>query len=516
MLRNLTALLVAILGSSPLYAAEFFCPSSNVTCLVAAINQANSTLEADTINLKAGIYTLTVVDNTSVVDGDSGLPSITSAITVRGAGAEDTVIERKASAPFSRLVHVAETGSLKLDGLTLRGGVAFFFIDIEGNERDGQGGGVLNRGALTITNSILTDNSAAGQRGSGGAIFNQGTATITTSTVAANSARTNRGGSGGAIDNGGTLTVARSALTDNFADGIVAFGGGIDNRGTLTIINSTVAGNSAIGPVFGAAGGGIDNRGTLSVINSTVAGNSVSGASPIGADGGGIFNEGIVTLQNTILARNTAGEGPDCFGPVTSLDHNLISDPTDCAVRPGPNDLTGESGIGDFADDGTPGNGHFPLLSDSQAVDRGNSEACPETDQLGVPRLGICDIGAIEFHERMLLSIDIRPRRINPRSRGRLRVTILTSELFDATTLEPNTVRFGATGTETPPLYFTLTDVDGDGDRDMILRFETQMTGIKCGDSSVSLTGETSSGLSVIGSSSIKTVGCRKKYNQKR
>jgi hypothetical protein len=39
--------------------------------------------------------------------------------------------------------------------------------------------------------------------------------------------------------------------------------------------------------------------------------------------------------------------------------------------------LTGDAGLGPFTDDGTPGNGHFPLLKDSQAVDAGNDAFCP-------------------------------------------------------------------------------------------------------------------------------------------
>jgi hypothetical protein len=45
----------------------------------------------------------------------------------------------------------------------------------------------------------------------------------------------------------------------------------------------------------------------------------------------------------------------------------------------------------------TPGYGHVPLLPGSPAINAGNDEACPETDQLGQHRVEICDIGAVEF-----------------------------------------------------------------------------------------------------------------------
>jgi hypothetical protein len=108
--------------------------------------------------------------------------------------------------------------------------------------------------------------------------------------------------------------------------------------------------------------------------------------------------------------------------------------------------------------------------------------------------------------------VDIRPRgeanRINPNSDKEIRVAILTGNGFNAATVDPNTVRFGAMGTEVAPVNFALRDVDGDGDTDMVLRFEIQDTGIKGGDTSASLTGQTSSGFSFRGSDSIRTVRC--------
>ena len=108
------------------------------------------------------------------------------------------------------------------------------------------------------------------------------------------------------------------------------------------------------------------------------------------------------------------------------------------------------------------------------------------------------------------ISIDISLREsINPKSKGKVSVAILTTATFDATTVDPSTVRFGATGTEAAPVHSTLEDVDGDGDIDMVLHFNTQDTGIVCGITSVSLIGETLSGQVIAGSDSINTVGCK-------
>ena len=110
------------------------------------------------------------------------------------------------------------------------------------------------------------------------------------------------------------------------------------------------------------------------------------------------------------------------------------------------------------------------------------------------------------------VSIDIKPgglpNSINLRNRGVVPVAILTTGTFDATAVDPGTVRFGATGTEAAPVHAALEDVDGDGDIDLILQFNTQDTGIVCGAVSASLTGQTFGGQAIGGGDFIKTTGC--------
>ncbi len=111
------------------------------------------------------------------------------------------------------------------------------------------------------------------------------------------------------------------------------------------------------------------------------------------------------------------------------------------------------------------------------------------------------------------VAIDIKPggnlNSINPNSHGVIPVAILTTDTFDATTVDPTTVFFGATGTEAASGHTALADVDLDGDTDLILHFNTQATGIQCGDRSASLTGKTLSGEMIQGSDSVNTVGCK-------
>jgi hypothetical protein len=223
----------------PTYPADFSCAAGDVTCLITAIDTANRNGETNTISLAAGLYTLTVVDNDT--GGPTGLPSVTSPLTLRGAGAVSTIIERAANAPHFRLGHVASMGHLTLEGLTLRGGLIESAIDI------GSVGGLVNEGVLTLMWTMQTDNG-------GGGILNQGICTLYTSTLARNYGAGIGGSRGGGFHNGGVATIINTTFVDNRTSGrFGGAGGGISNGGTLTLVNSTLTGN---GPSGGGDGGG--------------------------------------------------------------------------------------------------------------------------------------------------------------------------------------------------------------------------------------------------------------------
>ena len=115
--------------------------------------------------------------------------------------------------------------------------------------------------------------------------------------------------------------------------------------------------------------------------------------------------------------------------------------------------------------------------------------------------------------QTITVGIDIRPgagpNNVRPGSTGTIPVAILSGGGFDATTVDQSTVKFGPAGASPIPGTARTTDVDRDGDLDLVLQFYTADTGIACGDTSASLTGKTTGGQAFQGSDSIKTVGCK-------
>jgi hypothetical protein len=147
----------------------------------------------------------------------------------------------------------------------------------------------------------------------------------------------------------------------------------------------------------------------------------------------------------------------------------------------------------------------------------------PDPDNLGANELvfgdstrcqgALAEVASYTFIQGFPVTIDIRPgsfpNSINPRTHGVIPVAVLTTPSFDATTVDPSTVRFGVTGAEAAPTQSAADDVDGDGDNDMIFHFRTQQTGIACGNTSAILTGNTLSGQPIQESDSIRTTGCK-------
>jgi hypothetical protein len=209
-LAALAASLLLMMVAGPAWADTFTVTNTNDSgagSLGAAITEANANTGADEITFADGVGgTITLASTLPTVTDPEGL-------TIDGG--------QSASVTISGRDHVGvfevEAGAeLALLNLTVADGSVV-----------GNGGGLLNDGTLTVTNSTFSENSADGL--GGGGIFNSpsGTLTVTNSTFSQN---INFGFNnfGGGIFNspGGTLTVTNSTFSENITDG---FGGGIFN-----------------------------------------------------------------------------------------------------------------------------------------------------------------------------------------------------------------------------------------------------------------------------------------------
>lgn len=278
-----------------------------------------------TIQLAAGTYTLSLTGNGEDANQTGDL-DIHAPLTISGAGADSTVIQGGATAEsaIDRIFHVMPTADVVLAGLTIENGAP---------ESDGNGGGILNLGNVTINDSALTNNRALGDEPGqgGGALYNgpNSIATLNNTTVTLNQANTGLG-NGGGIFNGpnALLTVNGGTISENST---ARAGGGIENNAGFVTLNNltlnnnlaainggglhtsgpgtvTMSGGEAQGNVANAEGGALWNSagGSMVVENALIQGNRASGAD---ADqgGGGLFSDGgLLSVINSTIISNTA------------------------------------------------------------------------------------------------------------------------------------------------------------------------------------------------------------------
>ena len=81
-------------------------------------------------------------------------------------------------------------------------------------------------------------------------------------------------------------------------------------------------------------------------------------------------------------------------------------------------------------------------------------------------------------------------------------VAVLTTEEFDATLVDPGTVKFA----DAFPVRWTTEDVDGDGDLDMLFHFKTQELNLDANSTEATLTGATTVGEEITGTDEVRIV----------
>ena len=332
-----------------------------------------------------------------------------------------------------------ESGQVNITGITVTGNKAY---SSGGIADDATGTG------LTLTNAYISNNQATGSKtgyfGSavGGGIGGSKALTITNGLITSNSASctgcpatsfsctsscsgTRVGGVGGGIfldtSSANPLTLTNVTVSGNTASctGCATAGGGSGGgiggaNMPLIFSNVTVANNTAngcSGCTKHGAGGGIATGQTDSLSNVTISGNTAN--SP--ALGGGIgiepyFTSGAstLTLKASLLSKNTGG---DCAGQVAAISSSgfNIADDSTCTSLTGTGDLLStDPKLALLANNGGPSEGAtgntsilqtMALQPGSPAIDHETS-GCPPpaTDERGVTRPvgAACDSGAVE------------------------------------------------------------------------------------------------------------------------
>jgi len=126
-------------------------------------------------------------------------------------------------------------------------------------------------------------------------------------------------------------------------------------------------------------------------------------------------------------------------------------------------------------------------------------------------------IGANQTLTVHSVNVDIKPddaqNVVNPQAKGVLTVAILSSAEFDATTVDPLSVKFGPNQATESHRRGHIEDVNRDGLKDMVLHFNIQDIGILENTTELELFGRTTDGDVIRGSDNIVLKGQKIKQN---
>jgi hypothetical protein len=364
------------------------------TTAASQLTLTNSTLSNNRVsgnNYGGAIYTvsgssLTITDCT--FSGNStGASGYGGAIAAAGSSITITKSTLENNAAYGGGAIYYQSGALSI--------IDSLLSDNSASTSAGYGGAIYAYfSPLIITRSILTDNAAY----HGGAIYNTNSLNITDSVLSDNLASAS--GYGGAIYDYVNSTLARKITNSTLSGNFAGQGGAIFSLGgpDLTITNSTLSGNSA------NYGGAITSSNSLIMTNSTLSNNWAS------IQGGAIYSAlSNLKLGNNLISGNTSPLGKEVYGPFTSQGNNLFGEYNSSGVAgggaPAGSDLildkSWSTAIDPLADNGGPTQTHR-LAAGSWALEAGNDALIPSgitTDQRGVARIQgtHVDIGALEM-----------------------------------------------------------------------------------------------------------------------
>ena len=253
-------------ASSPVQAATLTvnsladgAPANDGQCtLREAILNANADAQSGSTDCASGSGSDAIrVGVSGTVQLSEALPNLSSDMQIVGPGADQFMVRRNTGGDY-RIFVITSNGTepvVSISGITIS----------NGNASQTLGGGILNFGTLTVTDSTISGNSAF---------------------------------RGGGISNHETLTVTRSTISGNRAD----LGGGIySDTGNLynlskrtTVTNSTISGNSS------PRGGGVLNWDGLTVIeHSTMTRNTAPSSDQRGS---GVASSADVNTRTEVLS----------------------------------------------------------------------------------------------------------------------------------------------------------------------------------------------------------------------
>jgi hypothetical protein len=301
------AMAAAGVGSASSMSKATLCVRAGGHCFSTIQAAVDAARDGDTIQIGPGTF--------------AGGVSIDKSVNLVGAGAGATVVRGGGPVLTIGAFGAASEPTVSISGVTLTGGITnsspesvpFVGADLV----VARGGGIeippnadFSGGAtVTISNSVISGNRVAP------------TATLPIGPPCPTGPCPYAGAYGGGIDNWGAVTLTNSAVSNNQVGGLLASdaeGGGIWSLGSLTLSHSVVSGNSAAAAApngrFVNAGGIFAVSGALaidsSVVNSNSADLSTSFPNSVdqGAGVGGIHvtDSTTATISNTLISGNSA------------------------------------------------------------------------------------------------------------------------------------------------------------------------------------------------------------------